>query len=112
MGSAVVDTQMRGTGCSAGAFDFFEPLQSLDGYDIVETFARQPWVKDHKVGMYGISYGGISQLFTGATRPPSLEAIAPLSSSTRPRRPPSPAASPTTGSRAPGGRGGRARGRP
>src|SRR4051812_14225469 len=79
MGFAVVDIQMRGTGCSAGAFDFFEPLQSLDGYDIVETFARQPWVKDHKVGMFGISYGGISQLFTAATRPPSLEAISPLS---------------------------------
>src|SRR4051794_15375333 len=79
MGFAVVDIQMRGTGCSAGAFDFFEPLQSIDGYDIVETFARQPWVKDHKVGMFGISYGGISQLFTAATRPPSLEAISPLS---------------------------------
>jgi predicted acyl esterase len=79
MGFAVVDIQMRGTGCSGGAFDFFEPLQSIDGYDIVETFARQPWVKDHKVGMFGISYGGISQLFTAATRPPSLEAIAPLS---------------------------------
>jgi uncharacterized protein len=79
MGFAVVDIQMRGTGCSGGAFDFFEPLQSIDGYDIIETFARQPWVKDHKVGMFGISYGGISQLFTAATRPPSLEAISPLS---------------------------------
>jgi predicted acyl esterase len=29
--------------------------------------------------MMGISYGGISQLFVGATRPPSLAAIAPLS---------------------------------
>ena len=79
MGFAVVDVSMRGTGCSSGAFDFFEPLQSLDGYDVIETIARQPWVKDHKVGMMGISYGGISQLFTAATRPPSLEAISPLS---------------------------------
>ena len=79
MGFAVVDIQMRGTGCSGGAFDFFEPLQSLDGYDIVETVARQPWVKGNKVGMYGISYGGISQLFTAKTRPPSLAAIAPVS---------------------------------
>ena len=79
MGFAVVDIQMRGTGCSGGAFDFFEPLQSIDGYDIVETVARQPWVKGHKVGMFGISYGGISQLFTAATRPPSLAAISPLS---------------------------------
>src|SRR4029077_9150742 len=31
MGLAVVDVNMRGTGCSGGAFDFFEPLQSLDG---------------------------------------------------------------------------------
>jgi uncharacterized protein len=79
MGFAVVDIQMRGTGCSGGAFDFFEPLQAIDGYDIIETFARQPWVKDNKVGMVGISYGGISQLFTAATRPPSLAAISPVS---------------------------------
>jgi predicted acyl esterase len=79
MGFAVVDVNMRGTGCSGGAFDFFEPLQNLDGYDVIETIARQPWVRDHKVGMMGISYGGISQLFTAQLRPPSLEAIAPLS---------------------------------
>ena len=79
MGFTVIDVNMRGTGCSGGAFDFFEPLQSLDGYDVVETVARQPWVQRHKVGMMGISYGGISQLFTAATRPPSLAAISPLS---------------------------------
>ena len=70
---------MRGTGCSGGAFDYFEPLQSLDGYDVVETVARQPWVANGKVGMMGISYGGISQLFVAATRPPHLSAITPLS---------------------------------
>jgi uncharacterized protein len=79
MGFTVVDVNMRGTGCSGGAFDFFEPLQSLDGYDIIETIARQPWAKYGKVGMMGISYGGISQLFTAQTRPPSLAAISPLS---------------------------------
>jgi predicted acyl esterase len=79
LGYAVVDVNMRGTGCSGGAFDYFEPLQSLDGYDIVETTARQPWVLHNKVGMAGISYGGISQLFVGATRPPHLSAITPLS---------------------------------
>src|SRR5436190_496985 len=79
MGFAVVDVNMRGTGCSGGAFDFFEPLQNLDGYDVIETIARQPWVLGHKVGMLGISYGGISQLFTAQLEPPSLEAISPLS---------------------------------
>jgi predicted acyl esterase len=79
MGFTVVDVNMRGTGCSGGAFDFFEPLQNLDGYDVIETVARQPWVAHNKVGMLGISYGGISQLFTAQTQPPSLAAIAPLS---------------------------------
>jgi predicted acyl esterase len=79
MGFAVVDVNMRGTGCSGGSFDFFEPLQGLDGYDVIETIARQPWVYGHKVGMMGISYGGISQLFTAETDPPSLAAISPLS---------------------------------
>jgi predicted acyl esterase len=79
MGFTVVDVNMRGTGCSGGAYDFFEPLQNLDGYDVVETIANQSWVKGHKVGMMGISYGGISQLFTAATQPPDLAAISPLS---------------------------------
>ncbi|HEX3690717.1 MAG TPA: CocE/NonD family hydrolase [Solirubrobacteraceae bacterium] len=79
LGFAVVDVNMRGTGCSGGAFSYFEPLQGLDGYDVIETVARQPWVLGHRVGMLGISYGGISQLFVGATDPPHLAAIAPLS---------------------------------
>ena len=79
MGFTVVDVNMRGTGCSGGAYDFFEPLQNLDGYDVIETIARQPWVLHHHVGMMGISYGGISQLFTAQTDPPHLAAISPLS---------------------------------
>jgi predicted acyl esterase len=79
LGFAVVDVNMRGTGCSGGAFDYFEPLQGLDGYDVIETVARQPWVLNHKAGMIGVSYGGISQLFVAETDPPDLAAIAPLS---------------------------------
>jgi hypothetical protein len=79
LGYAVVDVNMRGTGCSGGAFDYFEPLQGLDGYDVIETVARQPWVAHQRVGMMGVSYGGISQLFVARTRPPSLAAITPLS---------------------------------
>jgi predicted acyl esterase len=79
MGYATVGVNMRGTGCSGGAYDYFEPLQVLDGYDIIETIAAQPWVFSNKVGMAGLSYPGISQLFVAQTRPPSLKAIAPLS---------------------------------
>jgi uncharacterized protein len=79
LGYAVVSVNMRGTGCSGGAYDFFEPLQVLDGYDIIETVAAQPWVRGNKVGMVGLSYPGISQLFVASTRPPGLAAITPLS---------------------------------
>lgn len=79
LGYAVVDVNMRGTGCSGGAFDFFETNQTLDGYDAIETVARQPWALNHEVGMVGISYGGISQLFVAQANPPHLAAITPNS---------------------------------
>lgn len=79
LGYAAVGVNMRGTGCSGGTFRYFETLQSTDGYDVIETIAAQPWVKGNKVGMVGISYPGISQLFVAQTQPPHLAAIAPLS---------------------------------
>lgn len=78
-GYATVGVNMRGTGCSGGAYDYFETLQKLDGYDIIETVAAQDWVSHHKVGMTGLSFPGISQLFVAQMRPPSLAAITPLS---------------------------------
>ena len=79
MGYATVGVNVRGTGCSGGAFDYFEPLQGLDGYDVVETIARQSWVQDNEVAMTGLSYPGIAQLFVAQTQPPSLAAISPMS---------------------------------
>lgn len=78
-GYATVGVNMRGTGCSGGVFDVFNPAQQADGYDVVEAIARQPWVKNSKVGMVGLSYSGITQLYVASTRPPSLAAITPLS---------------------------------
>lgn len=79
LGFAYVGVNMRGTGCSGGSFLNFEPVQSLDGYDVIETVAAQPWAAFHRAGMVGISYPGISQLYVARTRPPSLSAITPLS---------------------------------
>ena len=79
LGFAYVGVNVRGSGCSGGSFGFFERVQSLDGYDVVEAVAAQPWVANNRVGMVGISYPGISQLFVAATQPPSLAAITPLS---------------------------------
>lgn len=79
MGYATVGVNMRGTGCSGGAYDYFEELQLLDGYDVIEAVAAQSWVTGHRVGMTGLSYPGIAQLFVARTHPPSLAAITPLS---------------------------------
>jgi len=79
MGYASVGVNMRGTGCSGGAYDYFEPLQLTDGYDVIEIVASQDWVLHNQVGMAGLSFPGISQLFVGAQQPPGLAAIAPLS---------------------------------
>src|SRR5262249_55258301 len=78
-GYPTVGVNLRRTGVSGGADDYFHPLQSLDGYDVVETIAAQPWVAGGRVGMVGISFSGITQLFVAATRPPHLAAITPLS---------------------------------
>ena len=79
LGYAYVGVNMRGTGCSGGSYRFFEEAQLVDGYDVIEAVAAQDWVLDNEVGMVGISYPGISQLFVASTQPPSLVAITPIS---------------------------------
>ncbi|MGK2932531.1 MAG: CocE/NonD family hydrolase, partial [Solirubrobacterales bacterium] len=76
---ATVSVQMRGSGCSGGAFDLFGLPTTYDGYDAVETVGNQSWVKGGKVGMGGISFSGITQLFTAGTQPPHLAAVSPMS---------------------------------
>jgi predicted acyl esterase len=50
----------------------------FDAYDITEWLARQPW-SNGKVGMWGCSATGGSQMQALSTAPPSLEAIFPMS---------------------------------
>jgi putative CocE/NonD family hydrolase len=75
-GYAFIGVSLRGTGCSGGVWDFFQPAEATDGYDVVEWIARQSW-SDGKVGMIGKSYPGITQLFVAEQQPPHLVAIAP-----------------------------------
>jgi len=76
LGYAVVGVNIRGSGCSGGSYQLWEDAQAADGYDTVETIAAQPWVKNHKVALVGLSYPGNAALYAAATQPPSLEAIA------------------------------------
>jgi predicted acyl esterase len=79
LGFVSVSVQMRGTGCSGGAFDLLGYPSDYDGYDIVQTVGAQSWALHHKVGLVGISYSGLSQFPVAGTDPPDLAAIAPLS---------------------------------
>jgi len=75
-GYALAGLNVRGTGCSGGVFDFFQPSEGPDGFEMVEWIARQPW-SDGNVGMIGKSYPGITQLFVAEAQPPHLRAITP-----------------------------------
>jgi hypothetical protein len=74
-GYALLGVSVRGTGCSQGQFDPFDKTMGGDGYDAVEWAAHQPW-SDGRIGMIGVSFGGITQLLTAGQQPPHLRAIA------------------------------------
>jgi predicted acyl esterase len=50
----------------------------FDAYDVTEWLATQPW-SNGRIGMWGCSGSGASQLQAAATRPPHLIAIFPMS---------------------------------
>jgi len=50
----------------------------MDAYDVIEWLAKQPW-SSGKVGMWGCSATGGSQLQAATTAPPQLKAIFPMS---------------------------------
>ncbi|MGH7897403.1 MAG: CocE/NonD family hydrolase [Candidatus Binatia bacterium] len=75
-GYAVVGLNIRGSSCSGGKFDYFEPRQSKDGAEAIEWLAGRPW-SDGRLAMVGKSYPGITQLFVAAEQPPHLKAIVP-----------------------------------
>ena len=64
-------------GCSGGAFDLFGWPTTYDGYDAVETVAARTGSGQGR-RMGGISFSGISQLFTAGTRPPLTAAVSPF----------------------------------
>jgi putative CocE/NonD family hydrolase len=71
----VVDT--RGRGNSEGAFKPMREEDGLDGHDVIEWVASQPW-SNGKVAMRGGSYGGFNQWATAMHFPPHLTTIVPI----------------------------------
>src|SRR4051794_17749400 len=75
-GYVVVNCDLRGWGTSDGVGEVLSEQEALDGHDVVEWAAVQPW-STGKVGMLGVSYLALSQWATASARPPHLAAIAP-----------------------------------
>jgi uncharacterized protein len=74
---AMVD--VRGSGVSGGSFQMFGERQTQDGIELVKWASRLPNANG-RVGMFGISYLAINQLFTAAAVGPDspLKAIFPV----------------------------------
>ncbi|KAB7706508.1 CocE/NonD family hydrolase [Bacillus aerolatus] len=74
-GYVVIVQDVRGRFASEGEFFPFK-YEGNDGYEAVEWAAKLPY-SNGKVGMFGLSYYGFTQLLAAAENPPHLKAIFP-----------------------------------
>ncbi|WP_445308013.1 CocE/NonD family hydrolase [Microcoleus vaginatus] len=74
-GYIVVIQDVRGRGTSEGEFNPFVS-ETQDGFDSVNWAANLPG-SNGKVGMYGFSYQGMTQLYAAAAKPSALITICP-----------------------------------
>jgi uncharacterized protein len=81
-GYAVLLQDVRGRYGSGGVFDPYRQ-EGKDGYDTIEWAARQPW-SNGAVGTFGLSYPGAVQWLAAIERPPSLRAMVPAMTYSRP----------------------------
>ncbi|WP_169813079.1 CocE/NonD family hydrolase [Nocardia jejuensis] len=70
--NVVVD--VRGTGSSTGAWDFFSEREHLDYAEVLDWIREQPWCDGH-LAVTGISYGAIAALIAAGRRPEGLDAV-------------------------------------
>jgi putative CocE/NonD family hydrolase len=77
-GYVVAAVDVRGSGASFGTWQgIWTQQESLDAHEITEWLGTQPW-SNGKVGMFGGSYLGITQLMCAGKGPRHLKAIFPM----------------------------------
>ena len=76
-GYATVVVDVRGTGQSEGVWEAFGATEQADYADVTEWAATQPF-SNGRIGLYGVSYLGISALLTAAQNHPAVKAAFPI----------------------------------
>ncbi|MTJ65271.1 CocE/NonD family hydrolase [Nocardia seriolae] len=76
---------VRGTGTSTGAWDFFSPREQLDYVEVLDWVREQPWCNGD-IAVMGLSYGAISALHTAAQRPEGLKVVFAIEAGENPPR--------------------------
>jgi putative CocE/NonD family hydrolase len=76
-GYIIAAADIRGGGASYGTRDMeFMDSDATDAYDVIEWLAAQPY-SDGNIGMYGLSYPGMTQFMAASQAPKALKAIIP-----------------------------------
>lgn len=76
-GYAVVVVDVRGTGQSGGVWQAFGAEEQADYGEVVDWVQSQPWC-DGNIGVYGVSYLGITAVITAAQDHPAVKAAFPI----------------------------------
>ncbi len=76
-GYAVVVVDARGTGQSGGVWQAFGAVEQADYGEVVDWVQGQPWCNG-SIGVYGVSYLGITAVITAAQNHPAVKAAFPI----------------------------------
>ncbi|MBN3788575.1 CocE/NonD family hydrolase [Burkholderia sp. Ac-20353] len=76
-GYATVVVDVRGTGQSGGSWEAFGATEQSDYGHVVDWVTQQPW-SNGAIGVYGVSYLGITSVLTAAQRHPAVKAAFPV----------------------------------
>ena len=76
-GYASVVVDVRGTGNSQGDWEAFGEDEQADYGEVVDWAASQAW-SDGRIGLYGVSYLGITSVLTAELQKPAVKAAFPI----------------------------------
>jgi len=76
-GYATVIVDVRGTGNSQGAWEAFGEKEQADYGEVVDWVVKQDW-SDGRIGLFGVSYLGITSVLTAELQKPAVKAAFPI----------------------------------